>query len=94
MLEKANVQDELCKLSDVDFDLTTTKIEDCLFNVLKRMRAEGCFGTDQDKFYLNISYQDQSYEDLHRCALRVNSSGMCTNMRNDLSAVLKLWDSK
>ena len=26
-----NVQDKLCKLSDIDFDISTTKIEDCLF---------------------------------------------------------------
>ncbi len=94
MLEEVNIQDALYKLSDVEFSLTTDQIEDVLLNVLNKLRKDGYFGKDDDNFYVNISYQDQTFEDLHRCALRVNSEELCKSMWNDLSDVLKFWYSK
>ncbi len=94
MLEEANIQDALCKLPPVEFDSTATKMEDILFNVLNRLRKDGHFGKENDKFYANISYQDQTLEELHRCALRVNSTDLCDSMRNDLSDILRFWYSK
>ena len=94
MLDEVNIQDALCKLPDVEFSSTTEQIEDVLLNVLNRLRKEGHFGKDSNNFYANISYQDQTFEDLHRYALRVNSAELCKSMWNDLSDVLKFWYSK
>ena len=94
MLDQVNIQDALCNLSHAEFDSTTEKLEGVLLNVLSRLRENGCFGKVKDDFYTNISYQDQTFEDLHRCALRVNSGEVCNRMWNDLSDVLELWNSK
>ena len=88
MLTEVNIENALCKLSDTEFDSTIEKLEDTLFNVLNRLREDGHFGKENDKFYTNISYQDETFEELYRCALRVNSTELCDNMRNDLSDVL------
>ena len=94
ILEEVNIQDSLCKLSDIEFSATTTKIEDIMLGVLNRLREDSYFGKDQEKFYANICYQDQTFEDLHRCALRVNSGEVCNRMWNDLSDVMNFESSK
>ncbi len=94
MLEESNIQDSLCKLPDNEFDATTTKIEEIMLDVLNKLREDGCFRKNQENFYINICYQDQTFEDLHRCALRVNSFKICDNMWNDLSDVMNFWSSK
>jgi hypothetical protein len=94
ILEESNIQDSLCKLSDIEFDKTTAKIEDIMFDVLNKLREDGYFGKNQENFYTNICYQDQSFKDLYRCALRVNSSEICNSMWNDLSDVINFWSSK
>ncbi len=87
-----NVQNKLCKLSDINFDIATTTIEDCLFSVLNRMRTENLFGTSVDNFYTILSYHDQSVEDLYRCALRVNSKGLCSKMQKEMLTLRKfVW---
>lgn len=94
ILEEVNIQDSLCKLSDMEFVVTTNKIEDVMLGVLNRLREDSYFGKDQEKFYVNICYQDQTFEDLHRCALRVNSAEVCDIMWNDLSDVMNFGRSK
>jgi len=89
-----NVQDKLCKLSGIDFDITTTKIEDCLFSVLDRMRAENLFGTNVDNFYTILSYHDQSDEDFYRCALRVNSKSLCSKMQKEMLNLRKFMQEQ
>jgi Domain of unknown function (DUF4303) len=94
MLDEVNMENALCKLPKVEFRPTRAKLEDSLFSVLNKLRKDGLFGKDNDKFYANISYQDQTLVDLHRCALRVNFIEVCNTMQNDLSDVEKFWDSE
>jgi len=93
ILEDVNIQDALCKLPDEEFSSTTAQIEDVLFNVVNRLRENGHFGRDNENFYANIFYYDQTFEGLHRCALRANSGELCKRMFNDLSDVLNFFYS-
>jgi hypothetical protein len=94
MLEAINMENALCMLPETDFRPTITKLEDILFDVLSELRSDGCFEGNLEEIYVNICYQDQDYEDLCRCALRVNSRSVSNRMRNDLSDVLHFWQSK
>jgi hypothetical protein len=94
LLDAAGMEQALCKLPKDEFAMATRDLESALLDVLKKLRSDGCFGTDPDAFYANICYQDQAYQDLYRCALRVNAGVVCQQMGRDLDDVLAFWRLK
>ncbi len=94
MLDAASMEQALCKLPKEEFGAATGQLESALLDVLKKLRSDGCFGKNPDGFYANICYQDQAYQDLYRCALRVNSGVICQQMGSDLDDVLAFWRLK
>ncbi len=94
MLQAADLEQALCRLPKQEFATATHEIEDALLDVLKKLRSDGCFGHDPDGFYVNVCYQDQAYQDLYRCALRVNSGRVCSQLASDLDDVLRFWRMK
>jgi hypothetical protein len=95
-LNNASIADELCQLDDHEFNEATRGLEQILFNVLRKMDKDGDFGTgtDRENFVVAISYQDQTYEDLHRCVDAMNPTIVSNMVWNDLSDVLRYWQNK
>jgi hypothetical protein len=89
-----NIPSELSRLNEQEFDEAGNRIEEALFDVLRRLDKEGEFGSGptRESFYVNISYQDQSYEDLHRCAKAVNPTQVSDLVWSDLADVMRFWD--
>jgi hypothetical protein len=94
LIESVDIPYSLTQLSNHEFDYMAERLEQTLFNVLRSLETDGEFGagSSREMFYVNISYQDQTYEDLHRCAEAVNPKPVSDRLWSDLCDVMRFWD--